>query len=783
MSDKKKKSLGQRIKKALSGLKMSHFILLILLLLVVAGASTIGTVFLAATSGMPSLENNDITEYDVTSYIVDKDGSFVEKLADNSNFVDVDSNEISENMLNAVTSIEDRRFYKHHGVDPIRIAGAMVANLKAGQTVQGGSTITQQLAGLALLDRNEKTYKRKIQEAVLAIRIENKYSKDEILTAYLNRCYFGIGLSGKACYGIEAAANDILGKKASELTVTDSALLAGLIQNPTYWSPITDPDNAKVRRDTVLQAMADSGAISQDEADQYKQEPITTASIVQEDQNEKQSYNQSYIDYVVDEALEVLGLEQDPSKFYTGGYIVHTALDQDLQEYMYDYFNSDYYFPSGASYDYLQGAMVVLNTNDATIAGMIGGRHQEEGQERGLNRAYQTTRQPGSTFKPIFDYGPAFEAGKGTGTVYKDAVYTTADGHTIKNADLEYHGNVTIRYALEQSLNTVAARCIEEIGPEKGLEFAKKCGITSLVENSDDGVTDATISAGLGGLTKGVSVLEMAGAYNCFASEGIYTEPRAITKITNEDGDIIWQEEPESHRAMEATTAYMVTSCLQSVVTDGIGRYGAISDGRPTAGKTGTTDNTKDLWFCGFTPQYVGAVWLGYDTPATIYSTSDAAARVFSSIMSHLHAGLDVENFQEPDGLTAVTVDTKSGNLATRSTPSAYRSTEYYKSGTEPTTYSTNSYSSYQYSSGSSGSSASGTTGGTGYGTGTGTGGTTGYGTGTGGTTGTGTGTGGTTGYGTGTGTGGTTGYGTGGTTGYGTGTGTTSGNTGYVGQ
>lgn len=607
MSNKNKKSLGESIKQVLSSLKLSHFILLVLLLLVVVGISTVGTVILAATSGMPSLEDTDVTDFDVTSYIVDKDGVFVDQMVD-TNYVSVDASEISDNMTNAVISIEDRRFYKHHGVDPIRIGGAMVANLKAGTIVQGGSTITQQLAGLVMENRDEKTYKRKIQEMVLAFRIENEYSKEDILTAYLNRVYLGIGLSGKACYGVEAAAQDMLGKHADELTVADAALLAGMIQNPTYWSPITDPDNAKVRRDTVLSAMLDNGVIDQTQYDEAVNTPITTASIVVESGNETQSYNQSYIDYVIEEGMEVLNVSRE--ELYSGGYVIHTGLDQNLQSYMYDYFESDYPFPASD----VQAGMVVLNNEDSTIAGMIGGRHQES--VGGYNNAWQATRQPGSSFKPVFVYGPAFEdADMGTGTVYNDSPYTV-DGHTIRNADLSQHGNVTIRYALEQSLNTVAAQVVNDIGPETGIEFAKNCGITTLVEESDDGVTDQTISAGLGGLTNGVSVLEMAGAYECFANEGIYTKPHAITSITDEEGNIIWQEEPESHRAMEETTAYMITSCLQSVVTDGIGTAAQIYDGRPTAGKTGTTDDNKDFWFCGYTPQYTGALWIGYDTPA-----------------------------------------------------------------------------------------------------------------------------------------------------------------------
>lgn len=717
MSDKKKKSTFEGVKKALSNLKLSHFILLVLLLLVVVGASTVGTVILAATSDMSSLENNDITDFDVTSYIVDKDGTFVEKMLPNTNYVSVEYNEISDNMLNAVTSIEDRRFFDHHGVDPIRIAGAVVANLRAGEIVQGGSTITQQLAGLVMLDRNEKTYKRKIQEAILALRIERQYSKNEILTAYLNRCYFGVGLSGKACYGIEAAANDILGKHASDLTVADAALLAGIIQNPGYWSPVIDEDNAYQRREQVLNAMKENGVISSDEYEQYNAEPIVTATITEVDDNVNQSYNQSYVDYVVEEAMQALDLD-DPNQLYSGGYIIQTGLNQDLQAYMYDYFNSDYNFPGGAGEGDLQGAMVVLNNEDGSIAGMIGERHPEEGQARTYNRATQATRQPGSTFKPIFVYGPAFEEGMSPGTVFLDAPYTV-DGHTIKNDDLKYHGNVTIRYALNQSLNTVAARCLEQIGPEKGFEFAKKCGISTLEEGDENGVTDKTISAGLGGLTNGVTPLEMAAAYETFANGGIYTAPHAITKITNEEGDVIWEEEPESHRAMEETTAYLVTSCLQSVVTQGIGTAGQIYDGRVTCGKTGTTDYYKDLWFCGYTPQYTASVWLGYDTPAPIYSTSDSAAMVFANIMSYAHQGLDFEDFEVPEGLTEVTISRGSGLLATQSTPNNQRESEIYEEGKEPNIYDDPS----QNQTGNTGNAGNtgGTTGGTYPGTGSGT--------------------------------------------------------------
>ncbi len=679
--------------KAKRKFKWSHFLILAVLLVFVVGITTVSTVVVAALSGMPSLDETEITNYDLTSYILDKDGAFVEKLQTANNHVPVKYDEISPNMVKALVSIEDKRFYKHHGLDLFRIGGAFVSNLKAGHIVQGGSTITQQLAGMAMLDRSDKTYKRKIQEAVIALRIERKYSKEEIITSYLNRAYFGIGNSGLNCYGVEAAANDFFGKHAKDLTMDESAMLAGMIQNPGLHSPITNPENAIERRHQVLQALLSNKFIDEESFNSLDNAPLNLATITVNRDPEKQSYNQVYIDYVVQEATEKLNLQKDPMKLLTGGYIIHTRLDQDLQKYMYDYFNTDYYFPAGASAETLQGAMVVMEARSGGIIGMIGGRHQEEDQARLLNRAVQSKRQPGSAFKPIFVYGPAFEKGYGTGSSFRDAPYRTDNGHEIKNADLQHHGPVTIREAIEFSYNTVAIRVLEEIGIKDGLKFAKKLGITTLVEKGE--VNDETLSAGIGGLTEGVTVLEMAGAYGAFADEGVYTKPNAITKITDKDGRVIWEEKPEKKKVMSPQTAYMMTSCLQSVVYQGIGGNAALRDGRIVAGKTGTTDYSKDFWFAGYTPQLVGVVWIGYDSPAPMYGTSSNAANVFGNIMTYAHRNLPAEDFERPDGLVDVVVDSTTGNLATRNTPYALRRSELFASGTEPTTYSAGNYSAY----------------------------------------------------------------------------------------
>ncbi len=673
--------------------KWSHLLILLFLLVCVVGVTTVATVIMAAMSSMPDIEDMDITSYNVTSYIVDKDGEFVDKLSANNNHIQIKYKDISPNMIKSVVAIEDQRFYKHHGIDPIRIGGAFIANLKAGHIVQGGSTITQQLAGMALNKRDEKSYSRKIQEAVLALRIERQYSKEEIITAYLNRVYLGIGNSGMNCYGVEAAANDFFGKHASELSVAEASMIAGIIQNPAGHSPINNPDNALARRGQVLQALLKHKYITEEDYQKASNAPLDLSTISVTPETETQTYNQSYIDAVISTAAQKLGLEKDINQLYTGGYIIHTRLDQDLQKYMYDYFNSDYNFPGGASNETLQAAMVVMDATSGGVRAMVGGRHLDENQSRGWNYATQSTRQPGSAFKPIFVYAPAFEKGYGTGSAFKDAPFRSDSGHEIKNADLQYHGDVTIRKAISESYNTVAARVLQEIGIKDSLKFAKNIGISTLVEKGE--VNDETLSAGLGGLTKGVSVMEMAGAYGSFADGGVYTEPNLITKITDEKGRVIWEEKAERHKAMSPQTAYMITSCLQSVVYEGIGGGAALGDGRTVVGKTGTTDYSKDFWFAGYTPQLVGVVWMGFDTPAPIYGTSTNAAVVFGNIMTYAHRNLPVENFTKPDGLVEVLVDTKTGKLATRSTPYAFRHMELYASGTEPTTYSSANYANY----------------------------------------------------------------------------------------
>ena len=412
MTDNKRSEQASPRKKTKTRYKIHWFRILLAVIVVcgIIGCGVVAGVCFSIAKDTPDLDSINLDSYAVTSTILDKDDNSVGNLHAGENRVPVDFDEISPNAVNALVAIEDQRFYTHNGVDPIRIGGAMIANIKAGGIVQGGSTITQQLTGLVFLDRTEKSYTRKLKEAILAMEVEKEYSKDEIITHYLNRAYFGGG-----AYGIEAAAEYFFAKHASELTVPEAAMLAGCIQNPSRWSPIGFPENALKRRNLVLDQMAECEFITKDEAEQYKATEIQLSEVrVTAKANEGKTPYQSYINHVIEEALVALELEDDAMALYTGGYIIHTTMDPAVQGRMEEVFNNDSNFPNES----IQAAMVVTDPETGEIRGIMGGRHQEAARE--LNRATQSYRQPGSSFKPIAVYAPAFEAGYGPGTVVDD---------------------------------------------------------------------------------------------------------------------------------------------------------------------------------------------------------------------------------------------------------------------------------------------------------------------------------------------------------------------------
>lgn len=649
-------------------------ILTIIVLGVIMSGVTLGVV-VGALKNMPNLDASSLGEYAITSIIYDKDGEYVGKLHGTENRIEVKLENISPHMIDAVVAIEDQRFFKHHGVDLYRIAGAFVANLKSGRIVQGGSTITQQLVGYAMLDRSEKTYTRKLQEAIIAIKVDNDYSKEEILEFYLNHVYFGHG-----AYGIEAAANTYFGKSAKDLTLAESAMLAGVIQNPYKHSPILHPEAAKKRRAVVLNALVEYGKLTQEEADQLKDTPIELNT--QTNKNNKQQVNnkyQSFIDHVVEEAINKLKLEDNEGKLYTEGYRIYTTLDQKIQSKMEEVYNNPENFPAGTRNEIIQSAMVVLDPHTGEIKALIGGRNQEG--KRSFNRATQALRQPGSAFKPIAVYGPALEKGYSPATVIDDypEVYQLSSGtKTFRNYDNRYRGLISMRTAIQYSVNVAAVKMLQEIGVSEGFKFAENLGISSLVASGS--ANDLGLSLALGGLTKGVTPLELTAAYGAFANQGVYVEPFVINKIEDRNGNVIYEHKTQKRVVMSEETAYLMTSMLQTVVEQGTGTRARLSD-RPVAGKTGTTSDTKDVWFVGYTPELVAAVWLGYDEPRTMSGVVGGGANagpIWKKVMETAHEGLPSSQFKRPSNIVSMAVDYKSGLLPSELTPQEFIVTELF---------------------------------------------------------------------------------------------------------
>jgi len=608
------------------------------------------------------LDTDGLEAYDLTSVVYDEAGKPIQELHGTEQRIPIRIDQVSPEAIQAVVAIEDRRFYEHRGVDLYRIAGASWKNYKEGRIIQGASTITQQMVGLAKLDRREKTWERKIKEALLALKVEQEYSKDEILALYLNWVYFGSG-----AYGIEAAARDYFGKSALELNVQEGALLAGLIQSPSQYSPRSHPEAALRRRSMVLDAMVETGSLDPEEAAGLKETPL---NLIAETPEASYQYS-SYTDYVIDQALDVLDLEgEDSIQLFSGGYRIYTSLDVAIQKKMEEVYAKPENFPEGDTQEIIQSAMVVLEPSTGEIKGMVGGRGVKG--KRGFNRAAQAMRQPGSAFKPLVVFGPALEMGYGPATVVDDfpkAYQVNGEAWCPQNYDSRYRGLVSMRTAAKYSINIWSVKMLSQIGIEKGMDFAEKLGISTLVRQGAQ--NDLGLSLALGGLTKGVTPLELTAAYGTFANQGIYIKPSAIRRIEGRDGSVVWENPRESRRVMSAQSAYLMTSMLQTGVEEGTGKMAQLADW-PVAGKTGTTSDTKDAWFVGYTPRLVGTVWLGYDAPKEmkhVIGGGRNAGPIWKQVMESAHQEWEPGAFMRPADIVEVAVDSKSGLLPSSLTP------------------------------------------------------------------------------------------------------------------
>ena len=567
---------------------------------------------------------------DAVSQFYDNENKIIFTTASAEHRLPVKMDKIPKHVRAAFVSIEDNRFYEHNGIDYRGTFRALVSNIM-GQEVQGGSTITQQLAKNAFLTQ-ERTIQRKIKEAFLARQMENKYTKDEILNMYLNQIYFGEG-----AYGVESASLTYFGKHVQDIDLAEAATLAAIPKSPNYYDPMENPKANKERRDIVLDQMVKYGHITQADAEKAKGEEVK----IREDENRgKQKDLRSYFfDYVSQLVMDKFGADA----LFKGGLKIYTTLDSSMQakaehaiRYLPDLWTDD---PDHLTQP--QAGLVALDPTNGYIKAMIGGRGQDK-----FNRAVLAQRQPGSSFK-AFVYLTAMDNGLNAATLVDDKPLRIG-GWQPQNSSGSFHGTVTLRTALSRSYNIPAIRVALRVGTDKVMQMAKACGISSLVE--DGPYTDNNPAMALGGLTKGVSPLEMASAYGTIANNGVFNQPVAIIKIVDRNGKVIFEHKHSPKQVVSAKAAYQTTDMLKDVLISGTA--GGSGLGRPAAGKTGTTDYSKDAWFVGYTPNLSCAVWVGDDRNRSMGAMygSGAPLSIWHDFMTNAVQEIPAVDFVRPSG-------------------------------------------------------------------------------------------------------------------------------------
>lgn len=666
----KTKSTRAEGKKVMDKKKKKHVIWASVAISVVVLICVGTAVIFGVGSGMYAAVTREIDDLDFEAmaynfssivYADDKDGNSVEVefLHNDGNREWVEMEKIPKIAKDAAIAIEDERFYSHNGVDYKRTAGAVFgwisAKVTGGEPEYGGSTITQQVIK-NLTQEKEKTVSRKIMEMMRAVAFEKQFTKEEILSAYLNIIYFG-----NQCYGIESAAKMYYSKSAIDLTLPEAAMIVGITQAPSRFDPFKNPENALTKRNTVLKKMQELGKITKEEYDQAVATPLgvndNRAPI------ESKIYNY-FIDQVISDVIADLQEEKGyshafaTSQVFGGGLKIYTTMDSNVQAAMEEVYENTANFP-GASRG-IQSAMVVMDPTTGQVKGMIGGIG-EKTESRGLNRATQSTRQPGSSTKPISVYGPALEMGKITASSMVADAPLKVGSWSPKNSYSGFKGSMTVRKAIEISANIPAVRTLQLLGTEESYDFlVNKLGISSLTSKDKESL--AALS--LGGMSKGISPLEMTAAYATFANEGVYIEPHTYTKVVDKSGKVILEKKPVTRRAMSKGNAYIMSTMLKDVVNgaSGTGKAARLSK-MPTYGKTGTSNGNNDKWFCGYTPYYVGAAWYGYDRRASVGGTN-ISAQVWKKVMEKIHEGLPVKDFEKPDDVITVSVCTATGKLS-----------------------------------------------------------------------------------------------------------------------
>jgi len=692
-----KRKKGKKHPKLWKTIKIT--ILVMLIAIIIASGIIIGKLYGICKEAKLDMEDV-IIEFE-NSVVKDIAGDSIAVLSGDENRDPVPISEMSEYLPKAFVAIEDERFYEHSGVDVKRTGAATLTYiLNGGESSFGGSTITQQMVK-NITDEDDRTWKRKVKEMARAYYIEQEMSKSQILELYLNLIFLG----GKS-YGVEVASHYYFSKSAKDLTLTESAFLAGINNSPNRYDAFStdEEDITKVRKrvKTVLDKMRELGKEGH-KAGITEQEYQTAIAELEAGivfakgtitQNNYSYHTEAAINQVKKELKEKYGYTDDYVDAYvkSGGLTIYTTQNTVIQQVMEeevkkgDYvYNSKYHKDEDGNYVTTQTAMVLIDHKTGYVLGTIGGIG-EKTTSFGLNRATQSLRQTGSSMKPLAVLCPGIDKGIITaGSVYDDITYSSGKYAKFRNYGGSSRGLITLRYATAHSQNIPMLKAISDIGIENSIEFLKSAGITTLDPTEDTG-----LSLALGGLHDGISPLEMAGAYAAIANDGVYIEPTFYTKVVDNDGKVILEANQETRTIMSSSTAYIVKEMLTEVVRSGTLTSASIS-GMSVAAKTGTTSETNDLWTCGFTPYYTGATWFGFDLNETInYKGINPAGRIWSGVMKTVHSGLEGRKFSDtrPTGVTTAYICKSSGKIATELCQKDPRGnqayTEYFIKGTVP---------------------------------------------------------------------------------------------------
>lgn len=661
----------------------------VLLVLAAFGLGMVIAVVAWLSRDLPSDTRMQLITHNLKTQVLDRNGEVYGSFG-TENRVAVSLDEISPHLIDAVLSVEDRRFYGHWGVDLVRWPKIILHDIglllkDPDAPLHGASTLTMQLARDLFLTK-EQTLTRKAKELILTLQLERNYSKDEILIMYLNQIYFGAG-----SWGVESTAQTVFGKSAADLNIEESAMVAGMAKNPWAYDPQRFPERALRRRNLALRMMSDNETINESMRDSLQRMPLVTR-----DKRRGQARSGSYfLEYVRRYLMDTYGAD----RLYREGLVVETTIDpllqqraeeelerhlvkvEDLMGYDDTHASVTALLDSGisvpAAKQYIQGSLILLDTEEGAIRAMVGGRNYRQSE---WNRSVQMARQPGSAFKP-FVYLAAIESGMAPSDQIMDTPLVVKmrgqKDYKPKNHSGKFLGEITLRHALNKSINIPAVRMVQRLGTAPIIDTAKRLGITSPLPNN--------LTLGLGSAS--LSPLEITGAYGTIARGGIRSRPYGIVRVTDQWGHVLEEHQPERQEVVSPQAAYIISNMMETVIRHGSGiRARNMGFLRPAAGKTGTTDDNYDAWFVGFTPDYVCGVWVGFDERRNMgkwMEGSHAALPIWAELMKAAHRDLPERGFEIPEGVSKVSVCSDSGLLPTRYCPKT--SQEVFLEGRQPT--------------------------------------------------------------------------------------------------